>query len=104
MAALIRDLPEVQENGIRFLIDRKRWADKASYGLSRTLSLLLSVGKRAIMMDDDVICAAVESPHKLDGLAFDGSERQVDFYTSQSGCRSSHRSRELPWSDYVAGY
>ena len=83
MAALIRDLPEVQENGIRFLIDRKRWADKASYGLSRTLSLLLSVGKRAIMMDDDVICAAVESPHKLDGLAFDGSERQVDFYTSE---------------------
>lgn len=80
--ALIEDLPQ-HEAGIRFLIDRKRWADKKSYGLARTLSLLLSVDSRAIVMDDDVICAAVDSPFKANGVGFGDTAREVEFYASE---------------------
>lgn len=82
MTALSAELPE-HEQGLRFLIDRERWSDKPSYGLARNLCLLLSMGRRAIVMDDDVICAAVESPHKGPGLTFGDRQREVDFYTSQ---------------------
>jgi hypothetical protein len=80
--SLLTQLPE-HEQGIRFLIDRQRWADNKSYGLARTLCLLLSVGHRAIVMDDDVICAAVPSPHKREGFAFGATPREVDFYASE---------------------
>ena len=79
---LIRELPD-KEKGIRFLIDRKRWANHKSYGLARTLCLLLSVDKRAIVMDDDVICAAVDSPFKSEGVAFGDTAREVEFYASE---------------------
>ena len=80
--ALVAELPQ-HEQGIRFLIDRQRWAEHKSYGLARTVCLLLSVGNRAIVMDDDVICAAVESPYKREGLTFDSAKREVEFYTSE---------------------
>lgn len=80
--ALVGELPE-HEKGIRFLIDRRRWSNHKSYGLARTICLLLSVDCRAIVMDDDVICAAVASPHKREGLAFGDSPREVDFYASE---------------------
>ncbi len=80
--ALIKELPD-KEQGIRFLIDRKRWANHKSYGLARTLCLLLSVDKRAIVMDDDVICAAVASPYTSEGVAFDDTAREVEFYASE---------------------
>jgi hypothetical protein len=79
---LVAELPD-QEAGIHFLIDRQRWAEHKSYGLARTLCLLLSVDSRAIVMDDDVICAAVASPHKRTGLAFGDMGREVEFYTSE---------------------
>ena len=82
MDSLIADLPE-QEEAIRFLIDRERWAGHKSYGLARNFTLLLSVGCRAIVMDDDVICAAVESPVKSAGLQFGDTGREVEFYASQ---------------------
>lgn len=80
--ALVEELPE-HEASIRFLIDRKRWKDKKSYGLARTVSLLLSVDSRAIVMDDDVICVAVDSPFKADGIAFGDTSREVEFYASE---------------------
>jgi hypothetical protein len=79
---LVRALPK-QEQGIRFLVDRKRWSDKKSYGLARNLCLLLSIGCRAVVMDDDVICTAVASPHRREGLSFGDTRREVDFYASQ---------------------
>lgn len=83
MDDLIAELPK-HEEGIRFLIDRKRWADKKTYGLARTMCLLLSVGCRAIVMDDDVICAAVKSPHKGEGIELGDTARETDFYTSEA--------------------
>lgn len=82
MAELIAQLP-TQEEAIRFLIDQEQWAGHKTYGRARNLSLLLSVGCRAIVMDDDVICAAVESPHKKPGLQFGQLEREADFYLDQ---------------------
>ena len=82
MDELIGELPE-QEEAIRFLIDRERWAEKKTYGLARNFTLLLSVGCRAIVMDDDVICAAVDSPVKSEGLQFGDVGREVEFYSSQ---------------------
>ena len=77
--ALIEDNP-TQEDAIRFLVDRERWKSEKSYGLARNYCLLLSVGCRAIVMDDDFICATMASPHKTDGLAFVTADRDVDFY------------------------
>jgi hypothetical protein len=82
MESLIAALPE-QEEGIRFLIDSQRWAEQKSYGLARTFSLLLSVDRRAVVMDDDVICAAVASPVNKSGLAFGDTGREVEFYQSE---------------------
>ncbi len=79
MDKLIAELPG-QEEAIRFLIDRERWAADKTYGLARNLCLLLSVGRRAIVMDDDVLCSAVGSPHAQAGVAFGQNEREVDFY------------------------
>ena len=75
---LVEKLPE-EEAGIRFLIDRSQWVGKKTYGRSRTLALLLSVGYRAIVLDDDILCEAVAPPIHLDGVSFDG-QRQACFY------------------------
>ena len=79
---LVLGLPE-HEAGIRFLIDRSRWAEKKTYGLARTVCLLLSVGKRAIVLDDDIICAAVEAPYQDVGMNFGQVPRQADAYSSE---------------------
>lgn len=79
MASLIDALPDSEE-AIRFLIDRKRWAAEKTYGLARNLCLLLSVGKRAILMDDDVLCVAMRPPHRSEGVNFGSADREADFY------------------------
>ncbi len=79
MQSLIDLLPG-EEAAIRFLIDRERWAGDKTFGLARNLCLLLSVGRRAIIMDDDVICIAAQSPQQKPGLAFGTAEREVEFY------------------------
>ncbi len=82
LADLVKALPE-HEAGIRFLIDREHWQGKATYGLARTLALLLSVDRRAIVMDDDVICAAVKTPLPEEGISFANAGRDIDFYPSE---------------------
>ena len=78
---LISALPE-HEQGVRFLIDREKWASFKSYGLPRTVCLLLSVDYRCIIMDDDVICSAIEPPCKDAGVEFADNMRDVDFYAT----------------------
>ncbi len=82
LAQLIEALP-AQERGLRFLIDRARWTAQPTYGLSRNLALLLSVGYRAIVLDDDIVCRAVRPPKTQPGIAFSNDEtREAWFYSS----------------------
>ena len=56
---LLRAEPEL--DSIRFLLDRREWGALPTYGLSRTLALLLGVDNRVLVFDDDVLCEAVRS-------------------------------------------
>lgn len=78
---LVAALPG-QEHAINFLVNREKWANFKSYGLARTVCLLLSVGKRCVIMDDDVICSAIESPFREPGLKFRDEIRDADFYST----------------------
>lgn len=87
MTSLIGQLPE-HEAAIRFLVDRDRWRDKKTHGLARNLALLLSVGRRAIILDDDVLCTAIDSPVKEAGLQFGQNSKAIDFYESDADMMS----------------
>jgi hypothetical protein len=71
-------LPE-HEAGIRFLIDPAHWSGYRTYGRSRTLCLLLSVGYRAIVLDEDILCQAVLPPVREEGVSLRGL-RKADFF------------------------
>ncbi|MBE9538285.1 MAG: hypothetical protein IMF06_04335 [Proteobacteria bacterium] len=91
---LISALPQ-HESAIRFLIDRERWAEQKSYGLARTVCLLLSVDKRCIVMDDDVLCSSAEAPHSSNGIAFSDNTREMDFYADEQKALTSVIKREM---------
>lgn len=80
---LIESLPG-HEHGIRFLIDRKRWDRHPTYGRSRNLALLLSVGYRAIVLDDDILCEAIRPavPEESIAVGVDHS-REASFFTDR---------------------
>ncbi|KGE03043.1 hypothetical protein [Pseudohaliea rubra] len=78
LAHLVAELP-THEAGIRFLLDPSHWTGKKTYGRSRTLCLLLSVGCRAIVMDDDILCEAVRPPVEETGINFQGGRRAAFF-------------------------
>ncbi len=79
LEAIVRQLPQL-ENQVRFLIDRERWDDYWTSGLARTMALLLSVGRRLLVLDDDVLCEVLE-PEREPGVAFGDVMRNADFYT-----------------------
>lgn len=82
LAQLIAAQPQ-DEPAIRFLLDRERWAPNKSYGLSRSMCLLLSVGYRCIVLDDDVLCHSVIPPIQQQGISFDdGNGREMSCFTS----------------------
>lgn len=79
MQRIIRQLP-AHEEAIRFLIDRERWAPYWTSGLGRTLALMLSVGKRLLVLDDDILCEVFE-PHVQSGaICFSNAGREAAFY------------------------
>ncbi|MDP5063376.1 MAG: hypothetical protein NWQ24_01750 [Haliea sp.] len=72
------------EHGLRFLLDPAQWTGHKTYGRSRTLCLLFSVGYRAIVMDDDVLCQALLPPVAEEGLAIaGGASRQAAFFADR---------------------
>jgi hypothetical protein len=95
LAQLEEALP-AQSRGLRFLLDRGRWAYQPTYGLSRNLALLLSVGYRAIVLDDDILCRAVRPPSAQSGIAFSNDEtREAWFYASTPDLL-----RRIAWCDF----
>ena len=91
LSELIKKLPS-HISGIRFLLDRSLWQGHKTYGRSRTLCLLLSIGYRALIMDDDIICQAMLPPIVEGGVGI-GSEhvRKATFYSSEQELMQSGR-------------
>lgn len=82
------------EQHLEFLVGTERWAGYKTYGRTRTFCLLLSVGRRAIVLDDDIVCAAVVTPHREEGVAFKSS-RMSDFYESEQDMLSKTRREDF---------
>ena len=81
LAHLIAAEPR-HEDSVRFLLDRQHWGDLPTYGLSRSLALLLGVGSRVMIFDDDVLCEAVRSPLPEEPLHFGGiTSRKAVFWS-----------------------
>jgi hypothetical protein len=89
LSGLTENLPE-HAAGIRFLLDRSVWEGNKTFGRSRTLTLLFSVGYRALVMDDDILCQAFLPPVTEEGIGFgSGGLRKAAFYASEQALLSS---------------
>jgi len=97
---LVRRLPQ-HADSIRFLLDRSRWPGQKTYGMARTLCLLLSVGRRLVMLDDDVLCSAIDSPYRGAGLQFVDGMCEADFFAEEAAWRAHFRPRD---EDPVSGH
>jgi hypothetical protein len=76
-------LPECKRS-VDWLLERSAWGTQPTYGLARNLALLLSVGKRALVLDDDIIPQAVNPPSAGTGLRFGtANDREAVFYGSR---------------------
>jgi hypothetical protein len=82
LGGLVGALPQ-HELGIRFLLDPQLWVQAKTIGRSRTLCLLLSVGYRALVMDDDTLCQAMLPPVAEEGVGIGVVARQAAFYESE---------------------
>jgi hypothetical protein len=83
-AHLIRELPQHQSS-VSFLIDKDGWPGLPTYGRARNLALLLSVGCRALVLDDDILLQAVAPPLALKKLSLGNSgAREARFYDSHN--------------------
>ncbi len=78
LEAIIRQVPAIEAQ-VRFLIDRDHWAQHWTSGLARTLALLLSVGQRLLVLDDDILCE-VHEPDRQPGVRFADEAREATFY------------------------
>lgn len=79
---LVKQLPE-HESVIHFLTDHSRWGDHWTAGLSRNLALLLSCGRRLVMIDDDAICDVYDPPLPKHNVTFSDDAREAAFFGSK---------------------
>jgi len=79
---LVKLLPE-HENSIHFLADRSRWKDHWTAGLTRNLALLLSCGRRLVMIDDDALCDVHDPPGVKPDITFSDDPREALFFGNE---------------------
>ena len=82
LTKLVNHLPE-HEHAIHFLADPSRWKDHWTSGLSRNLALLLSCGRRLVMIDDDTVCDLYKPPQQKPGITFSDEPREAAFIGSE---------------------
>lgn len=79
---LLTSAPQ-HETCLSFLLDAERWPGSPTYGRARNLSLLLSVGYRALVLDDDILLQAIAPPRATRGLKLaTAGDREAAFYES----------------------
>lgn len=83
VASLVDRLPE-NAPAIRFLLDRADRTGEVTTGIARNLAQLHSVGRRLVVFDDDVVCAAIAPPERTEGVEFSSRQRGCHFYASQA--------------------
>ena len=88
--SLCQQLP-AQEDAIRFLADQSRWRDHWTSGLARNLALLLSCGRRLVMLDDDTICDVFEPGQLRPDISISDSPREADFFSSEQEWIPQHQ-------------
>ena len=79
---LSRAVPE-HTDSINWLLHRATWGDTPTFGVARNIALLLSVGKTALVLDDDTLPEAVSPPKTPGSLRFaEVNHREAIFYPS----------------------
>lgn len=58
---IVAKAPET-EGALLWLLHREHWGTTPTYGIARNLSLLLSAGQRALVLDDDIVPTAITPP------------------------------------------
>ncbi len=82
ISSLATQLPQ-HEASIRFLADQSRWREHWTSGLARNLALLLSCGRRLVMLDDDTICDVFEPGRPRPEISISNQPRDADFFASE---------------------
>lgn len=78
---LVQSCPQ-HEDSIRFLVDPDQWQSHWTAGLNRNLALLLSCGRRLVMLDDDAVCDVYDAPNTNPSISFSDLARDADFFAS----------------------
>ena len=79
---LLTSAPQ-HETCLSFLLDAERWSGRPTYGRARNVSLLLSVGYRALVLDDDILLQAIAPLRAARGLKLaTAGDREAAFYES----------------------
>ncbi|MEK9656495.1 MAG: hypothetical protein VW202_12380, partial [Halieaceae bacterium] len=69
---------------IDWLLSAASWGEIPTYGVARNFALLLSVGKRALVLDDDIMLDAITPPLSPKTLRMGhANDREAVFYPSQ---------------------
>jgi hypothetical protein len=76
---LTERLPEL-EGAIGFLLDRNRWNNHISTGVSRNLAQLLAVGRPLVVFDDDSVCRLYQPEFATGGIELSSGRRQAQFF------------------------
>jgi hypothetical protein len=84
-------LPEYQ-NAIRFLADQSRWRNHWTSGLARNFALLLSCGRRLVVMDDDTLCDVYNPRRPKPDISFSDEPREADFFSREQDWEPRHQS------------
>lgn len=78
-SALVALLPELSSE-INFLIGNDQSLAGVTHGRSRNFALLLSVGQNVLLLDDDILCQAIDPPTPDNSVEISLSPREAEFY------------------------
>jgi hypothetical protein len=79
LADMAKKVPEHRAS-LRFLADPERWSEYWTSGLARNYALLLSVGKRLVMLDDDALFQVYQPQHQAEGVTLSNGLREAEFF------------------------